>query len=158
MSLKDQISDAFGGNTDEEKLEAFEQSTIAMVCRQLGAKPGWVKHTQRDLGPEFGSDWFNELNAIDPAVYTTRVLRFNFEQLYTKPTKHPITEAYKEVEDSDPFYLCFKVYGLGRMIATALDVGNRTHLCIRAGATSFNVTPFAGYFSDVYGERLGDYT
>lgn len=165
MSLKDDLQDAFSASSDDDKIVYFEQSTLALVLKQLGAGAGRVKAWQLDLGPRFGFDWFNEQFFIDPFVSATRVFKFNFEELFLKSgANHPVTKEWLRTIDhpslGDGVTTCmiFRVYQWGRMVATDLTPQSgdedHTYLHVKHPTNPFNIMPFSKFFANHFGSVI----
>jgi hypothetical protein len=146
---------AFGRQTEQERQESFEASTLSLVLRQLGWSNGQARKYQNDLAEGFGWDWFNELATLEMIVGSTRIPEFNFEALWLKPRKHPITEAWQEFEDRKLLQgltgaLVFRCVGLGRLVATNLPIDDETHTFInvaRDPRQPYCVLPFTDFFT-----------
>jgi hypothetical protein len=151
--LLDKLS-RFSASSEDDKLERFEQSTIALVLKQLGADAGIIKRYQRDLELEFNCSWFNSLALVEPEVATTRFFRFNMNELFEKPHKSPVVEEYLKriAGTSSPYILVFKAYDYGRMVITNLKLPKTTHIHVVAGGTSGNVALFNGFFTTLFGQ------
>lgn len=136
---------------------AFEQSSLGYILRQIGYTARQVKGLQRDLGEGFGFDWFNTEGLIYAHVESVRIFDFNFEDILFKAENHPISRHMKtvfssgEISPDDAFCLVFKAYGLGRMVATTLDVDDYTHIHVKLSDYSYSITPFTGFFKSKFG-------
>lgn len=144
----------FSAKSEEDKQERFEQSTVALVLRQLGAPPGLVKRKQAELELEFNCEWFNEMEIIAPMIATCRVFRFNMNELFENPGKSPVIQEFferKPPEGHDPFIMIFQAYEYGRMLATNMTCPQLTHLHIVTKTGKANIVKFKDFFSSVFG-------
>lgn len=145
----------FGADSEDEKQEAFEESTLKLVLGQLGWDSGKIRGEKSELGPNFGWGWFNGEDLIKPDVRSGRCLRFTFFDLLTKPRNHEITKLWQdnlaEYRSDEGNIFIFKVFQHGRWVATDLDLSGgiclTPFLHVDDGVgTSFNVTPFTNFF------------
>ncbi len=153
MSTED-IRSAFSAKSDDEKMLDFERSTLALILRQLGASSPLVRKLQKDLGPGFNCEWFNS-HAWITRVEVIRCFSYNFEQIFTRPSKSPIVQSWIDLfQDGDSGELCmvFKAHGLGRMVATNLNQSERTHVHVALRDHRINITPFSSFFNEAFGE------
>jgi hypothetical protein len=165
MTSPEDLAQDFQSALERRKNETFEDSTLSLLLRQLGASASRVRSWQTDLGPDFGFDWFNRWGLIAPNVYTDRCFSFNFQDLFRRPTKHPITKMFLarlEESDVDAVCLIFKVADWGRMVATNMKLPGLTHIHVLAQRVRdrdifFNVVPFPGFFQDKYGHLTKDH-
>lgn len=157
MSDADFVS-AFSASSEEDKRENFEQSTLKLVLKQLGMSAKKVQYLSEDLGPEFTFDWFNYQQYISPLVLSDRCFRFNVKDIFLRPSKSPVVEMYDkatvEHDDNEPICLIFKCYDIGRLIATNIKLTDYTHVHVNVRGIVFNVVPFAGFFSERYGDII----
>ncbi len=147
---------AFSAKTDDEKQEAFEESTLSVVLRELGASAKRIRYLKEELGPAYGFDWFNDQQLINEYVYAARCFTFSFSGLFTKPEKNPLITMYQDMRatapDGSPHAVIFKCYDIGRILITNMSVTTATHLCVRLTENdSFNVLSAKGFFSSRYG-------
>ena len=159
-SLPEQLHQ-FGARTEQERQESFEQSTLSLVLKQLGYEQKAVKRMQRDQGPAYGWDWFNDSLQILPfRVGSVRIPEFNFEALWEKPSGHPVSQAWldfchKEIDHGfNEGALVFRCFGLGRLVATNREPSGKSsfiHVAVSWGA--YNVLPFGGYFTPFHEDR-----
>lgn len=141
----------FGGDSADEKQEAFEESTLRLVLGQLGWDAAKIRGERSELGPNFGWDWFNGEDLVKPDVRSGRCLRFTFFDLLTKPRGHEITKLwvsnYAEHASAEGNIFIFKVYDHGRWVATDMDLHLTPFLHVDDGVgTSFSITPFTNFF------------
>jgi len=155
MEGPDEFISAFSASTEDDKQEAFEQSTLKLVLKQLGATTRNISIWENELGTEFSFDWFNTQGFVTPHVRSFRVFTFNFVEAFTRPTKSPLVEMFRKAEGElgagEPLCVIFKCYKLGRLSATNIKVPDMTHLHISAGGATLNILPFAKFFSERYG-------
>jgi hypothetical protein len=140
-----------------EKLERFESSTVELVLKQLGASPGFVRGKSKESGDGLTCDWFNMQEYIMPTLYTTRFFNFNFQDLFLRPSRHEITKAVCELpafKSRNPFVSVFKVYDVGRMIATNCVPVLATYIHIPVDHRVFYVCHFTGFFTELFGTPL----
>jgi hypothetical protein len=145
----------FGHDSNDDKLVNFEVSTLSEVLKQLGWTASKVAAMKAELDAAFSWDWFNNEGFLKNArVGSTRVFRFDFFELLTKPTDHPITRAFAEFKDdsSDPCCLVFKVFDHGRWVATNLTATDDPHLHVATAKLTFNILPFSKFFQRRWGE------
>lgn len=146
-----------GSSPENEKLERFESSTIEKVLKQLGAEPGYIREKNRQYGMGLTCEWFNLQQFIMPTLYTSRFFNFNFTDLFLRPSKHDITHAVLELKEHhtpDPYVLVFKVYDIGRMIATNCIPKNKTYMHIPCTTHPFYVCRFDEFFTDQFGTPI----
>jgi hypothetical protein len=139
----------FGPKSEDEKIECFEESTLRLVLLQIGWTSGQVARTREEIGPNFGWDWFNDLNLTGVTrVGSTRIFRFNFDELLTKPASHPITKAFSEFSASAgvPCCLVFRVADRGRWVATTCPVDYDTCIRVVTDDLTYSVLPFTAFF------------
>lgn len=150
----DDLRSAFGARSEDQKALEFEKSTLALILRQLGATAPYVRKMQSDLGPSFNCEWFNSHGWI-PRVEVIRCFRYNFEEIYKKPSKSFIVKRWIELMqegETSELNMVFKVHSLGRMVATDLDLYDRTHVHVALRDHRINITPFSSFFTDEFGE------
>lgn len=152
MSELDDIANAWGAQTEDQKQASFEASTIRLVLAQLG-------HTHKEIDSlqakeEFTIDWFNDAGFLRVPLFVRRVFEFNFEQLLVAKSTHPIVVAYKEIAAeaadgvrTDDFYWIFKVQGESRMVAAPTPPADRSYLAVRVDSLTFYVSNFSKFFT-----------
>lgn len=156
MSSADDFVSAFEADTEDVKVANFEASTLAQVLKELGVPPDKARWLQRDLGPAFGFDWLCDRTGWPVDIVVGRVFRFNLVDLFTRPTRSPITGAYKAAcqhrsESGAQVCYIFKCFELGRMVATNMDVTG-THIAVDTSATGvFRVARLPGFFTHHFG-------
>lgn len=152
---RSKLPSSLGGSSNEDKTENFERSTLKLVLGQLGKTAGEIRGLEADLGTGFGWDWFNQEGLVRGRIGSAREFRFNFFELLTKPTGHPIVEAFADFKGAslDPCCLVFHVYDHGRWVATNLTTTDETsiHIVAVRGTLKFNVLPFAKFFATRWG-------
>ena len=156
MGLADDMA-KFRAQTAQERQESFEESTLSLVLLQLGWTRPQVRVFQRDLDVGYGWDWFNnECSDLHLTVGSVRIPEFNFEHLWERPARHPITEAWREFyrdkldADAGQGALIFRCFGLGRLVATNLTVDPGAKTFINVALTSgepYRVLPFTDFFT-----------
>lgn len=148
MSELDDVVQAFAPQTEEQKQASFEASTIRLVLAQLGFTSREIDiYSQKEA---FTVDWFNDNSFMAPALVVQRIFDFNFTELLAATPKHPIVTAWKEISEyyiGSHFCWVFKVSGDSRMVATNVDVDDRSHLRVIVGDTKFSVVPFNKFFA-----------
>lgn len=163
--MSEDLRDQFGAISQEEKLENFELSTLKLVLEQLGMPRAVVKSKVFEYSKMFSWDLFNSENYIKPWVSSVRCFNYNFLELYEKPRGHPLLKeivacvekgiADKDLIPGDPYIVIFKAYDHGRMVATNLQLTDRTHIHVVLSETEkLNITPFKGFFAERYGKML----
>lgn len=154
MESEGDVFDGFHKSTQEDKIEAFEASTLALVLRQIGMPVPRAKGIQRELGEGFTFNWFNGRQYLEFDVESTRIFRFNFMDLFFTPGKSPLVEHFlKERGRYDgPFALIFRVYSAGRVVATSFAPPAGSVLHIRIRGVDIYFSPFAGFFTNYPGD------
>lgn len=159
--ITDDFMQSLGASLEEEKVEAFEQSTLSLVLKQLGATPKYIRKLQAELGPAYNFAWFNEQQFISPLLSADRCFSFNFEEIFTKPGKSPVVkmvEADMQIldpeDDSTGMCIIFKCYKLGRLIATNIRLAEYTHIHVAVRDIRLNIVPFSRFFGDRYGQDI----
>lgn len=144
-----------------EQEENFDNSSLSMTLRQLGAPAGWIRRQQRDT--RYDWQWFNDLPLIDPYVGSAKLKKVPLSRLLTAPTKTELYRAWTQHLDQahqDGNQAAILVYGTahsGRMICTNIRLAGQSHLHVEVRDLKFNITPFAGFFSGRYGQPfVGD--
>jgi hypothetical protein len=147
----DAVLGQYGALSDEERQENFEASTIKLVLAQIGFSSKQIKVIEREQN--LTADWFNEQNYIDMHVLPQRVFRFNLDLLLYEPKRtHELVVTIQELwpaltSTGQDWAWVFKVYGVGRMVATNIDLA-QTHLhCTVLPSHMFNLAPFSGFFT-----------
>jgi hypothetical protein len=140
-------------SVQDAKLESFEGSTLALILRQLGKPAAEVKRLQRELDEGFSFSWFNGEGFLPFEVYSTRIFRFNFADLFFTPSKSPLVEHFIEEEKNytGDFALVFRVYSAGRVVATSFEPRGSSVLRVVARKRTIYFTPFTGFFSEYEG-------
>lgn len=160
--MSDDVIATFSSSSEEERQFAFEQSTLTLVLKQLGAPDGYVKGVRREKEEGYTFDWFNNEFGLDAYVTARRCFRFSLENIFRRPSKSPVLQMYKDViADSEDWtgqhlVLVFKAYELGRLVLTTMPLDDRTYVHVDTGGIYFNVTTFAGFFSEHFGTPLED--
>jgi hypothetical protein len=148
----------FSADTEDEKIEAFDASTAALILRQMGASPARVRTLQGEYGEAFGTEWLTDAYGLAVDLWVTRCFNYSFETLFTKPTKCPVLAKYDEhvAERTDDLdrYMVFKAYGMGRMVATSKVPARRPYICSRQGDSPVFIASFDHFFTDLFGEDL----
>jgi hypothetical protein len=159
MMDADDLLSGFSAKDDDEKQLDFEQSTLSLVLKQLGASAAQVRWHQQDLGPTYGFGWFNDSQLVNPYVTATRLFNFSFEQIYTRPSKSPLIELFEsavaDAADAEEVIAVFQCFKLGRQLATNIPIDDdQTHIHVSVRNTRFNVVPLSGFFAERYGPIL----
>lgn len=163
--MSDDLQDIAQGfhRSREERLEAWDESTAADICKRLGMPPAVLKRVRADLGPAFGCDWLNQLDLLPFHVLTHREFRFNFEEIFKKGQSHPLVKAFlekrAEVSTSIALAVVVKVYDVGRVVLTDYDVSHPqfTSLTVRLGPTKLHIIHQPQFF-DHFDQLAQDYT
>jgi len=140
----DDLLQTFGRESDDDKQENFEASTVKLIAKQLGLD-------RNELPDSCWVDWLEDLDVIPGRIFCQRVFTFKFEDLLFKPTGHVIVNEYASlgVSDEDVTWV-FKVYGYGRMVCTTIQpaVGSAYASVPNPLDESkpLFIQPFAGYF------------
>lgn len=141
----------FGADSEDEKQEAFEESTLKLVLGQLGWDAAKIRNEKSELGPNFGWDWFNGEDLVKPDVRSGRCMRFTFFDLLTKPRNHEITALWvgnlMANQSAEGNIFIFKVFQYGRWVATDLELRDTPYLHVDDGlGNEFNIVPFTNFF------------
>lgn len=141
------------------KQESFEQSSLKLVMAQLGASKTYIKKLIREEPVDFG--WFNQKGWIEADLLSQRFFKYNLLSDFQTPGKSPVVEQfieYKKQQASSgwPLILLFKCHQIGRMVATDIVMRDRTHLHLVYRNYKVNITPMSGFFSETFGNILGD--
>jgi hypothetical protein len=155
--MNDFLSDFEGrvGDGKTAKIEAFEESTVALVLTQLGKTRDEVRAYRAEIREGFGTDWFNAEAFIDDVLAVTRVFRFRFDDFFANPGKSEVlpvfAQAYAEAALGREQQLCFvfKAYQLGRLILTTRQPVRPPYMTLghRSVPVPFYLVAFAKYFT-----------
>lgn len=150
MTDPEDLIRAFAAAGPDEKRENFERSTLKLVLGQLGWSAGQIRGAAAEYGPAFGWDWFNEQNLVAVRVGSTRQFRFNLIELLTKPSKHPVVEAFRAFKgaDAEPCCMVFHIFEAGRWVATNLATPDDPSVHIATNGLKFNIVSFSKFFSN----------
>lgn len=121
MSGEEFLESAFGRDSDLEKVEQFEQSTLKLLLRRIGWTKRDIDIEAAELGPGFTFDWFNEQGLADFPIFADRCFHFNIQELLTKPLKCPLIQQFHErwvANGREDMAVIFKAFNLGRIVVT----------------------------------------
>ncbi len=117
--MTNDLDDLFGVSTDNDKKDAFDESTVSAILKLWGANTAYIKSLKRDNDGNFGSQWFNDQSYIDPILYTTRFFNFDLNDVFVKPHKSPVIQealGLEKVSKGKEFVMVFKSHKLGRLV------------------------------------------
>lgn len=154
--MAEDLSDLFGPASDDEKIEAFEQSTAILILTQVGLTASRAKQLQEEYGPAFTLPWIAESLNWNTELWATRSFSFKLSDILLAPHKSPIVKLYKEhIAETDAEASCytmvFKAYEVGRLVATSVQPTDRPYVCAFAGDPGMYITVFKNFFNDTYG-------
>lgn len=156
MSDADTIAAGFG-NSDSEKVEAFDESTTTLILQQLGIVSQRVKQLRWDNGDAFCLSWLTEEMGLGIDLWASRFFDYDLGQLLTAPEKSPVVKAYREHVEAyvtnDDRFMVFKAYGVGRLVAMSRQPVGRPYVCILSGDMLVYITTFKNLFSDIFGNE-----
>lgn len=152
--------DFLGGLVDHqaEQEENFDNSSLSMTLRQLGAPAGWIRRQQRDT--RYDWQWFNDQPYLDAHVGSAKLQKVPLFKLLTRPTKselYPVWVDHLNRAYQDGCQAAILIYGTahsGRMICTNIRLSGQSHLHVEVRDLKFNITPFTGFFSGRYGPTV----
>jgi hypothetical protein len=157
MSDVDDVAGAFGSDSSQEKVEAFDESTTKLLLQQLGVVPQRVKQLRYDHGDAFCLSWAVEELGLEMDIWAARFFNYDLGQLLLEPFKSPVVKAYqehcKETSCELPRYMIFKAYDVGRLVATSERPENRPYICAVPGEDPVYITAFKNLFSDILGSE-----
>jgi hypothetical protein len=165
MSDIDDFVSSFGPKSDEEKIEAFEISTLKLILGQMGMSAGGINSFQRDMGESFNMDWLNSSIIQNDFICATRCFKYNLDALLEGSLKHPIIKAYLEVynqkKDEYPegnIVMIFRAFDVGRLVVTNKAPTDRVHVVIPLSSFDWNIyiTSFKNYIPVHIRADLGD--
>lgn len=157
MTTVDDFVQGFCARSNEEKEDAFEQSSLSLILQYLGKSSAWIDANKKELGPEFSCRWFNDLSLLHDPVFVKLCPSFNFMALFTMPHKSALIKLFKDFTSTDEECLAcvsnesyplvvFKVYKLGRVVVTCKYVPYVTHICVNLDDRSIYIYPFTKFF------------
>jgi len=147
----------FSGSNEDDKQDQFEASSLKLVLRQLGCPNQRVEQLKRELGPDFGADWFNNQGWIGPDLKFHRIFKFKLDEFLTKPKKHPVILAYEQFfkeHNGNDLIMVFKAFELGRMVITCLDLPAVTHISTCTDLLRINIALMDDFFERMYGNDI----
>lgn len=157
MSDVDDLVSGFGGDSDSEKVEAFDESTTTLILQQMGIPTQRIKQLRWDNGEAYGLSWLTEEMSLEIDLWAARCFEFNLGHLLTAPAKSPILKAYQEhvdgYETNHDRFMVFKAYGVGRLVAMSRKPQGRAYVCALSGDVPVYVTTFKNLFSDLFGSE-----
>lgn len=157
MSDVDDIASGFGGDSNLEKIEAFDESTTTLFLQQLGISAQRAKQLRFDNGEAYCLSWAAEELGLEIDIWVTRCFSYDLGQLLLEPEKSPVLKAYQEHVDEyatdDTRYMIFKAYGVGRLVVMSKQPVGRAYLCAMSGDALVYVTTFKNLFSDLFGSE-----
>ena len=156
MSGEELLRDLFGAQSEDDKVETFQRSTLSLVLKDLGAPASRILRWQKELREAYNFDWFNDQHWTEHYIVATRVFRFNLLALFKKPRSHPIVVEWERIKSEVPLIMVFKCFELGRLIATNLpDIDAYPGIHVpSSGSGAFRVIHFPKFFTSYYGTLI----
>lgn len=124
MSGAEDMANAFGRATEDDKLESFERSTLKLVLRRMGMNKKRVDDLDKRLAEGFTFDWLDNQGWCGSIrLRTTRCFDFDLQALFTAPKKSALIKHMQEIWadqrlDSEDAVI-FRANGIGRLVCVA---------------------------------------
>lgn len=155
--MSDDIASFFKADSDIEKIEEFERSTAALILAQVGISAARAKQLKYEYGEAFTLPWVAESLGWNIELWATRCFSFNVADLLLNPRKSPIVKIYQdhiaETNAELPYYMVFKAYEIGRLVAMSVPPTDRPYICTFVGDPGMYITSFKNLFSDLFGSE-----
>ncbi len=164
MSDQAEVAAAFGAQSDDDKKESFERSTLKLVLRKIGATAGQVRGWECELEEAFGWNWFNDQGWLNWMLLSDRIFSYDLLNLLVdRPKmKDPVVEMYyrhvRESWDKSRFEslgVIFKCYARGRFVACSWEPVDNFLKVRPPGMNPFYVTPLDVIMRGLH-DTLGD--
>jgi hypothetical protein len=157
MTEPGDLVDLFGKESDEDKEERFEESTLKMLLQQLGATPAQVRKWRYE--EPFNVDWFNDLGVMNSRLYMKFFRRVSMVELIETPSKSELVQFWinnvqpgVDPGSAAPAFLIYDTaHFKGRKVCTNVALPDRGHIHVAYRTLKLNITPFSAFFAERYG-------